>query len=121
MAEHSTESISADLPLRDPADDRLGYAPFARRLAGAIDALPPDQPLVLALHGPWGAGKTTILNFVAYYLETATPEPAAGVVEFNPWRIDRDREFHVTPGHVFLARYLRILVHDALAPAAAQQ
>jgi predicted KAP-like P-loop ATPase len=60
--------LSGDRPLTDPACDRLGYAPFAERLADAILRLPSDEGVVIALHGAWGSGKTTALNFVRHFI-----------------------------------------------------
>ncbi|MGO9061563.1 MAG: P-loop NTPase fold protein [Candidatus Binataceae bacterium] len=88
--------ISPDSPVTDPGNDLLGHAPFAKSrlrlshatrdqgsdsrgfggvgsarnaaLATSISKMSPAEGLVMALHGPWGSGKTTILNFVEYYL-----------------------------------------------------
>ncbi len=86
MSDAVQESISADLPLTHPEHDRLGYAPFAARLADAIEALAPDQAMVLAVHGPWGSGKTTLLNFVSHHLQS-DPRGETIVSHFNPWRL----------------------------------
>ena len=54
-----------DTPGRDPErDDQLGYAPFAKHLARAVARVTPTNGLVIGLYGPWGSGKTTVLNFV---------------------------------------------------------
>ena len=40
----------------------------------------------MALYGPWGSGKTTILKFVKYYLTQELPEAERPiVVDFSPW------------------------------------
>jgi predicted KAP-like P-loop ATPase len=39
--------------------------------------------LVLGIHGPWGDGKTTVLNLLSSNLEV---DSNMAVVEFNPWR-----------------------------------
>jgi predicted KAP-like P-loop ATPase len=59
-----------DRPGANPErDDQLGYAPFAKNLAQAIARITPTDGLVLALYGPWGSGKSTVLNFVESYLQ----------------------------------------------------
>jgi ABC-type lipoprotein export system ATPase subunit len=38
-------------------------------LARAILTIETDESFVLALHGTWGSGKSTVLNFVEFYLK----------------------------------------------------
>jgi predicted KAP-like P-loop ATPase len=75
--------IQPDQPLEDPGQDVLGYAPFAKNLAAAIFQLPSGRGIVLAIYGPWGSGKTTVVNFVRHYLEE-NPQGVAPIY-FNPW------------------------------------
>lgn len=77
--------LSADRPLTDPKDDRLGYAPFARQLAHGVSTMGPTEGLVLAVYGPWGSGKTTVLQFFLHYLGQMPEEERPIVVRFNPW------------------------------------
>ena len=80
-------ALSADRPCNDPKDDLFGHAPFARHLAKSIRCHRGGDGLVIALHGLWGSGKTTILNYVCHYLEAEKTEDADPpvVVHFNPW------------------------------------
>ena len=80
-------ALSADRPCTDPKDDLFGHAPFARHLAKSIRCHRGGDGLVIALHGPWGSGKTTILNYVCHYLEAEKSDNADPpvVVHFNPW------------------------------------
>ncbi len=77
--------LSADRPLDDPRLDRLGYSPFAKQLAKSIINLTPVEGIVLGIFGPWGTGKSTILNFVIKYLEGSTEEKKPIIIPFNPW------------------------------------
>jgi predicted KAP-like P-loop ATPase len=77
--------LSADRPLTNPRDDRLGYAPFAHHLAEALCRVPVSQGMVLALYGPWGSGKTTVLQFVLAYLDERSDGDTPIVLRFNPW------------------------------------
>lgn len=77
--------LSADRPSTDPREDSLGYAPFAKRLAEGMLNLKVANGQVLALHGPWGFGKTTFLNYVQYYLTRQPPPNTPLIVQFNPW------------------------------------
>jgi len=72
-----------DHPLSTKADDKLNRAGFAERIAGVLRGLPNGTGLVVGIHGPWGDGKTTVLNLLKGELET---EANMAVVEFNPWR-----------------------------------
>jgi hypothetical protein len=43
---------------------------------------------VIGLHGVWGSGKTTALNFIAHFLNAknqAQPKHAVEIVRFSPW------------------------------------
>jgi predicted KAP-like P-loop ATPase len=79
------QDVFADNPLENPADDRLGYAPFAKSLAEAICKFNDDEGLVFALFAPWGSGKTTCLNFIQYYIDAEKEEEKPLIVRFNPW------------------------------------
>ena len=104
MPTSGTAPLSPDLPLEDPADDRLGYVRFSRLIANAIASMVPVDGLVLGLHGPRGAGRTSVANFVRRHLEDV---PHTVVSEFNPWRY--------APGDDIARRYLSALV-PVLAP-----
>jgi predicted KAP-like P-loop ATPase len=78
-------SLSADRPSTDPKEDLFGHAPFAKSLADSICRYPGSDGLVLALYGPWGSGKSTVLGYVNHYLEQQLEESRPVVVAFNPW------------------------------------
>ncbi|MBF0561007.1 MAG: AAA family ATPase [Alphaproteobacteria bacterium] len=78
-------ALSSDLPCADPKDDLFGHAPFAKRLADSICLYPGRDGLVLALYGPWGSGKSTVLGFIQYFLEKRPEAERPVIVTFNPW------------------------------------
>jgi predicted KAP-like P-loop ATPase len=85
-------NLSADRPKNAPEEDRFNHDPFAKTLAkgiGGIDDTTAKDGLVLALYGPWGSGKSTVLNFVCHYLEKEPEKLLIKsppiVVRFNPW------------------------------------
>ena len=80
-----THDISADRPLEDPQDDRLGYAPFAKNLAENICKMKHGEGFVLGIYAPWGSGKSSLLNFVAHYLNQKPEKERPTIVRFNPW------------------------------------
>ncbi|MFZ1181160.1 MAG: P-loop NTPase fold protein [Herbaspirillum sp.] len=77
--------LSADRPSTDPKEDLFGYAPFAENLADSICRYQDSDGLVLAIYGPWGSGKSTVLGYVNHYLEQQPDESRPVVVAFNPW------------------------------------
>lgn len=78
-------TLSADRPQTDPAQDLFGYAPFAETLTKALCNYGSSDPLVLGLYGAWGSGKSTILKFICHNLEAMPKEERPIVIEFNPW------------------------------------
>ena len=63
-AERQAFVLGSDAPQTDPQHDAFGYAPFAKRIAAAICTTQSPQGLVMAINGPWGSGKSSLLNFV---------------------------------------------------------
>lgn len=78
-------TLSADRPQTDPAQDLFGYAPFAGTLTKALCNYGSSDPLVLGLYGAWGSGKSTILKFICHNLEAMPKKERPIVIEFNPW------------------------------------
>lgn len=76
--------INGDHAITTHDDDKFGYSPFAQVLADAICNTPSPAGVVMALNGPWGSGKSSLLNLVKCSLnEQKTDKPI--VIEFNPW------------------------------------
>jgi len=78
-------ALSADRPSSNPQDDLFGHAPFAESLANSICRYPGNDGLVLALYGPWGSGKSTVLSYVRHFLEQHAEAEQPVIVTFNPW------------------------------------
>lgn len=80
-----------DTPLKNPeTQDDLGYSRFAKSLADALGSIHAPNGYVVGLHGKWGAGKSTVLNFVDFYLSKSNRENASDAgpllrVDFRPW------------------------------------
>ncbi|MBV2180851.1 MAG: AAA family ATPase [Castellaniella sp.] len=78
-------ALSSDRPSTDPAQDLFGHAPFAKTLAKAIREYRGSDGIVLALYGPWGSGKSTVLAYVQHELKIGPEEDRPVIVQFNPW------------------------------------
>ncbi|MBD2005564.1 MULTISPECIES: KAP family NTPase [Cyanophyceae] len=76
---------SADNALIEPKQDRLGYAPFAKHLADSICQMNFPEGFVIAVYGSSGFGKSTLLNFLTYYLQQKPKSEQPIIVPFNPW------------------------------------
>jgi len=85
---YKLRELASDRPQRE---DWLGFAPYATALAKLVRH-PGTGPLTIAVHGPWGKGKSQFMGLVKQALvEPATvegeqKEADVRVVEFNAWR-----------------------------------
>ncbi|RJG46447.1 P-loop NTPase fold protein [Mesorhizobium sp. DCY119] len=85
--------FSDDMPGRNAfRDDKLGFRPFASRLAKVLLSMDAPNGYVIGLHGVWGSGKSTALNFVRQHVEKHNqeierPEEQVVLIEFQPWLI----------------------------------
>lgn len=84
MTTTPSPEFSNDLPLSSKTDDQLNRSPFAERVAAVLRGLPKGVSLVVGMHGPWGDGKTTVLNMLRHELES---DGETVVRDFNPWRL----------------------------------
>jgi hypothetical protein len=74
--------VQADAPISGRAEDRLNRATLADAIAQQVIHGPPDLGFVIGLIGPWGSGKTSVLNMTEEAVRTRSETV---VVRFNPW------------------------------------
>jgi predicted KAP-like P-loop ATPase len=83
------EMISSDKPITSLQDDLLGRASFVKKLGKTICDWDNEESTVLALFGPWGSGKTSLLNMTIEHIENFTEdwekERKPIIIQFNPW------------------------------------
>lgn len=72
-------------PIQDPSQDRLGRANFSENIANCIFNYRQCKPLVIGIYGPWGFGKTSVLNMVKSYLRQLDKDRKLALIDFNPW------------------------------------
>src|ERR1700761_4554524 len=77
-----------DAPISDPRLDVFDREPFARRIADTIGERNDPSSLVVGIYGPWGDGKTTVLNFIRGRLKDY---PSIICISFNPWRMEGEQ------------------------------
>ncbi|WP_367133556.1 P-loop NTPase fold protein [Saccharothrix sp. HUAS TT1] len=114
--------LYSDEPIVDPVADQLHRSSFAVRVASVInDIAEQSGSAVIGVVGPWGSGKTSLVNLISHELRSA--EATTWKVSwFRPWLfVDTEsllREFFTTlsdelPGkrrrrtRISLARHLR--------------
>lgn len=82
--EANQHSLLPDTALNDPNLDRLDRAQFATSLSSSIGRLEGNDSFVIGLCGPWGSGKTSVLNFVLADLDNGDADSPI-ILRFNPW------------------------------------
>ena len=91
-AEGTVGGYVTDAPVGRPTEDRFSRAPFAERIARTILAQHDPASIVIGVYGPWGEGKTSVLNLIEHALaedERTVP------IRFNPWRLGGETEMFV--------------------------
>lgn len=95
-----------DSPITSKKQDVLSRGDFATGLAKTLLKLDADNGLCVALYGPWGSGKTSILNLMLEELENAEDfKDSTVVLKFNPWRFTSEEQlfhqFFIMLAHAF--------------------
>lgn len=79
-----TNSVWTDDPLSSSAADTLERTTYARQAAELIHSTHTfKSSAVFGLSGPWGSGKTSLVNMIVEHLRESHPEWA--VARFTPW------------------------------------
>lgn len=82
VAEEKQFTMRGDRPIESADEDRLGRTPFAKAIAEQVLLSPALDSFVVAIAGPWGSGKTSLINLLT---EEITLRSDAVVLRFNPW------------------------------------
>jgi len=70
-------------PIDNPEDDRLRRNDMAKHIAEETRGLDTSEGYVVAIMGPWGSGKTSLVNLIKNHLDAGPPK--IEVLDFNPW------------------------------------
>jgi len=72
-------------------NDSLGRYRFAKQISDDVLTSFPNghEAFAVGIKGPWGSGKSTILNFLKLEIQKAVKEKKrkCGIIDFNPWLI----------------------------------
>jgi predicted KAP-like P-loop ATPase len=107
-------ALTPDEPIRSSSEDRLNRSGFATAVAQAILSLSRLDSMVVAVHGKWGTGKTSLLNLIEEKLQSASARPPV-IFRFNPWGFS-DQEQLATQFFRGLSEFLKL--HKTIGPLA---
>jgi len=79
--------MHSDQPIITPEQDLFGRWPFAKQMAQTIIDWKDPASLVIALHGAWGEGKSSVLNLMSHALKD---QSSILTFRFNPWRFTNE-------------------------------
>jgi energy-coupling factor transporter ATP-binding protein EcfA2 len=74
--------VISDNPIEGVADDLLSRESVAESIADNIRSVDASKGYVVGVLGPWGSGKTSLVNLIRERLEDI---PSIPVLDFNPW------------------------------------
>lgn len=74
-----------DQPIHKPEDDKFGFDTFAVAIAKSIIENRNPEGTVVAIHGPWGTGKSSIVNLIKHHLQPSVEAGDIEVLNFNCW------------------------------------
>lgn len=71
-------NFQSDSPINGANDDKLSRTDFSRHLADAFTSWTGEESLVVALNGPWGSGKTSVINLMVNIINEKKDSKASG-------------------------------------------
>ena len=74
-----------DRPIENSANDALDRTDFSYMIGDILINTPLRDSLCIGLMGPWGSGKTSIINMVEEYVKTEDRNPPISIMRFSPW------------------------------------
>lgn len=83
-----------DKPIKNHQEDLLRRSPFSKRLAKGLLEMESTEGCCIGLYGPWGSGKTSVINMVLEELQILTKEMKHPpiVMSFNPWKFSSSEQ-----------------------------
>ncbi len=87
---------------RETHQDCLGYSTYVTVLAN-VCTHKDLAPLTLGIFGPWGSGKTSLMQMLMNYIETTKSENKRKTLWFNAWMYEGREEAQSALIHAILA------------------
>ena len=72
-----------DSPINSPDEDILDHDVFAKSIARCILGIKNANGGAIAIHGPWGSGKSSVINLVRHELKSS--EESVIIISFSSW------------------------------------
>jgi len=72
-----------DDPIQKLEDDELGRVAFVEELAQSLLSRRKTESLIVSLDGPWGSGKSSVLNLLETKINSL--DPSTLLLNFDPW------------------------------------
>lgn len=90
------EMTPSDEPIKNEHDDILGWKPYAQLVAKALFNPSSNDSMVYAIDGPWGSGKSSLLNLIGEQLaklnkDKKENEKYTVIVNYRPWNVALDQ------------------------------
>ncbi|MFC9688858.1 P-loop NTPase fold protein [Kribbella sp. NPDC056951] len=102
-----------DQPITRIEDDAFDFVPrYAVPLARRIAETPDSASLTIGIYGPWGSGKTSLMNLIQAKL-AATPDKAPVIVSYTAWKFAQEQSLWRTLVRVILDELLKQTKPDA--------
>ena len=74
-----------DQPIKGQKEDAYNRAAFSQMLGDVLISMQLGDSVCIGLMGPWGSGKTSIINMVEEYITSEKKDPLISVIRFEPW------------------------------------
>ena len=83
-----------DSPIQGAEFDLLNRSEYAKKIGHSILDMNAENGLCIGMFGPWGSGKSSLLNMILEQIEKDNKynESKAMVMSFNPWNFTSEAQ-----------------------------
>lgn len=105
----NTDVFHSDAAITNFDQDLFERKEFTSRLNEKILQFKAKNSLVIALYGPWGSGKTSVLNLIS---QTLSQEKKVKVLNFDPWYFNSQEQLIQAFLNTILGEAIKIAGED---------